>query len=142
MNTLDFTPACIRAFQQWYTKSSCFSGPILCSRQNISASKSDGDALFLDRARLLKTLLIYPHQKLSSQEKVLEFNPFRVCDILRHDPTSVSLSGGPDQELQPSKTWQQEPTAVRIRVSLGGNFNFDFQSSSICSAVLTGKVCG
>jgi len=55
---------------------------ILCAGKNISASESDGDALFLDRGGLFVTGFEYTHQQITVKLEVFEFQSFRIRDIL------------------------------------------------------------
>ncbi|WVZ08607.1 hypothetical protein V8G54_021953 [Vigna mungo] len=73
----------INFFQCRNTKCSCFACSIFSPSKNVTTSKSNGNAFFLDRRWPLKTLLIYSHKQFTLQKVILKFIAFSCCHILR-----------------------------------------------------------
>ena len=130
-------------------------GPILRPGENVSARQRDGDALLLDGAGLLETLLIYAHEQLPLQEVVLELVALRRRDILSRlcatPSEAVFIACSALLQLVPAlcarvhkqrclgKKWGSlgsglPLTSVRYRGSLGGSFRLDFQFSGAAVA--------
>jgi len=76
-------------------KSGRLAGSILGTRKNVLAGESDGDALLLNRRRLLETSLKNSHEQIALETKVLKLEALCVRHILHTQPVSPSYTMRP-----------------------------------------------
>lgn len=116
-------------FQYRDAISTRLSSAVLCSCQNVPASKGHGDANFLDWRRSLPALLENTHQKLTLQTKVLKTSTLRVSYILQRTNKRIKKTKQSFNRHQSKDATQL--TLVFFLLSLGGIFSCDFQKLSV-----------
>ncbi|RBQ82883.1 hypothetical protein VDGD_21002 [Verticillium dahliae] len=80
---LDFGDFGVDLFEGGDNEGGGLAGAVLGAGQDIATGQGDRDGFFLDGRGLLKTGLEDSHQQIPLQLEVLEFQTFRVCDILK-----------------------------------------------------------